>query len=744
MDPKRQILILLSDTGGGHRASAGTHYTEGAIHCGNTWEHTFKRTHTTHTGLFHELVDHTFVDYLLVDHTFVDHTFVDHLLVDHTFVDHLLVDHTFVDHTLVLVEYVNVIVGIGAIKEGLISLYGEDALEFTILDIWTQYGSWPFNSFVSVYRFASENPWCWRWMYESSKSPISRSLFLASGYAVSGQKFKKVLDELRPDLIISVHPLCQHVPLQILEELNEENGYKPPFVTVVTDLGGAHPTWFHPRATRVYVPSTTILQAARTEGVNEARLKHFGLPLRKQFWTKQDPPTPAGMRQKLGLRREYPTVLLVGGGEGVGALDSVLESVMTWSLKSSEEVKQINVEEGDLLSELQVIIVCGKNEHTRAKVLKVIDDLNNIYPNQITLDNRSAQYTGPGAVNTDARKYFAKDRAASEKPITIRSAQYVETPLRMEPRGVDSRGVDSRGVDSRGVDSRGVDSRGVERDLPSSHKKEPDLVPMPTGMDQMPRRAQPVATSNVDLPSDFEQGAAALMREESVEAEKQRVKKLLEEMENGIEEMKPLKVDCKRSGSRESHMLHANDPIGDQVTPSQLLPGQRSPGRQSPGRQSPGRQSGGQLGEQLGDQLSGDLDNEAGQVVKTKRQSLINNDGGPPKPVVHPLSARAETEDNDIHVNAVVYGFVSNIDELMGASDLIVTKAGPGTIAEATTRGLPVLLSSYMPGQEEGNVSYVLKSRFGTYCDDAEKLGLIVREWLLNPRFEVKLDNMRY
>ncbi|EZG67295.1 monogalactosyldiacylglycerol synthase [Gregarina niphandrodes] len=80
----------------------------------------------------------------------------------------------------------------------------------------------------------------------------------------------------------------------------------------------------------------------------------------------------------------------------------------------------------------------------------------------------------------------------------------------------------------------------------------------------------------------------------------------------------------------------------------------------------------------------------------------------------------------------------------MGASDLIVTKAGPGTIAEATTRGLPVLLSSYMPGQEEGNVSYVLKSRFGTYCDDAEKLGLIVREWLLNPRFEVKLDNMRY
>lgn len=36
----------------------------------------------------------------------------------------------------------------------------------------------------------------------------------------------------------------------------------------------------------------------------------------------------------------------------------------------------------------------------------------------------------------------------------------------------------------------------------------------------------------------------------------------------------------------------------------------------------------------------------------------------------------------------------------MGAVDCIVTKAGPGTIAEATTRGLPVMLSAFLPGQE--------------------------------------------
>ena len=45
-------------------------------------------------------------------------------------------------------------------------------------------------------------------------------------------------------------------------------------------------------------------------------------------------------------------------------------------------------------------------------------------------------------------------------------------------------------------------------------------------------------------------------------------------------------------------------------------------------------------------------------------------------------------------------GFVSNMDEWMGAVDCIVTKAGPGTIAEAMTRGLPIMLSAFLPGQE--------------------------------------------
>ena len=43
-------------------------------------------------------------------------------------------------------------------------------------------------------------------------------------------------------------------------------------------------------------------------------------------------------------------------------------------------------------------------------------------------------------------------------------------------------------------------------------------------------------------------------------------------------------------------------------------------------------------------------------------------------------------------------------------SDLVVTKAGPGTIAEATCCGTPPLLTSHVPGQEKGNTEVVARA----------------------------------
>ena len=80
-----------------------------------------------------------------------------------------------------------------------------------------------------------------------------------------------------------------------------------------------------------------------------------------------------------------------------------------------------------------------------------------------------------------------------------------------------------------------------------------------------------------------------------------------------------------------------------------------------------------------------------------------------------------------------VYGFEQRMPQMMQAATLLVTKAGPSTIAEAANAGLPVVLYSYLPGQEEGNVEYVIRGGLGRWAPGAVQTSAAVRDLLSNP-----------
>ena len=69
-----------------------------------------------------------------------------------------------------------------------------------------------------------------------------------------------------------------------------------------------------------------------------------------------------------------------------------------------------------------------------------------------------------------------------------------------------------------------------------------------------------------------------------------------------------------------------------------------------------------------------------------------------------------------------VLGYVTDMPQWMRASDVVVSKAGPGTIAEALCCGLPLLLVWYLPGQERGNVEWVVDIGAGRYVPHVEQL----------------------
>ncbi len=107
---------------------------------------------------------------------------------------------------------------------------------------------------------------------------------------------------------------------------------------------------------------------------------------------------------------------------------------------------------------------------------------------------------------------------------------------------------------------------------------------------------------------------------------------------------------------------------------------------------------------------------------------------------VHLQRMRAE-----LKVPTKIFGFVNNMPEMMHAADVIVTKAGPGSICEALACDLPIILSGYVPGQEEGNVTFVVENEAGVLAQDHAEMIDALR-LLIKPGSQVmqrQLENAR-
>jgi len=96
--------------------------------------------------------------------------------------------------------------------------------------------------------------------------------------------------------------------------------------------------------------------------------------------------------------------------------------------------------------------------------------------------------------------------------------------------------------------------------------------------------------------------------------------------------------------------------------------------------------------------------------------------------------ASKNSDAADAAVSVRVLGFVNNVDQFMVAADILVTKAGPGTIAEACCCRTPILVFDYLPGQEEGNVSFVCDHQMGEHETVPSLVASRCQQWLRDPQ----------
>ena len=106
-----------------------------------------------------------------------------------------------------------------------------------------------------------------------------------------------------------------------------------------------------------------------------------------------------------------------------------------------------------------------------------------------------------------------------------------------------------------------------------------------------------------------------------------------------------------------------------------------------------------------------------------------------------PLREKLEEMAPSLPTPMTVLGFTNQIPKFFRAVDLLVTKAGPGSLAEANAAQLPVVVYDYVPGQERGNVDFVRNNGLGAVAlHGAGQVVQAVRTLITTPH---RLDQIR-
>lgn len=88
----------------------------------------------------------------------------------------------------------------------------------------------------------------------------------------------------------------------------------------------------------------------------------------------------------------------------------------------------------------------------------------------------------------------------------------------------------------------------------------------------------------------------------------------------------------------------------------------------------------------------------------------------------HKLKNQLEESSRNSNKKVLILSYTDRINELMDISDLLITKPGGMTVSEALVKGLPIFIISPIPGQEEGNASFLIRSGAASRIDDSTEL----------------------
>jgi processive 1,2-diacylglycerol beta-glucosyltransferase len=187
-------------------------------------------------------------------------------------------------------------------------------------------------------KLVDRHPALWGYLYQltndaqpdGSLQKIRRAIERMSTHSL-----RREIAAWQPDAIICTHFL----PAELLARLRSNGSVTCPVWIQVTDFD-LHRMWVHEHITGYFVATDEVAFRLAALGIDRARIHVTGIPVMPTF---RQPGTRAACAARFGLDPQRRTILLMGGGAGLGKLDAIALRLLA------------------LPYDFQLIVLAGKN-----------------------------------------------------------------------------------------------------------------------------------------------------------------------------------------------------------------------------------------------------------------------------------------------------------------------------------------------------------------------------------------------
>jgi len=173
------------------------------------------------------------------------------------------------------------------------------------------------RAYMSIIR---RTPKIWDFLYDNPhvfKRSQSIKKFLQKS---SHSKMEELLKKYHPDTVVCT----QAFPCGMVADYKTAHNIPLTLIGVLTDYA-PHSYWINEGVDYYIVPAQEVKDRLVKKGVPADKIKVYGIPIRAKFADQLD---KRPIAEKLGLDLDVPTVLLMGGGQGLGPIKDAVKSLM--------------------------------------------------------------------------------------------------------------------------------------------------------------------------------------------------------------------------------------------------------------------------------------------------------------------------------------------------------------------------------------------------------------------------------